>query len=157
MNLRLLLLFVIKRMNWYWLQLKGWLTFGHRVGIIGDFYVGNPANVRIGRNCAINARVFLLGHHRISIGDDVILSAGAMLIDAGLESKNFGLVGVPSYVVGEIVVEDGVWVGAGAIVLPGVTIGRKSIIGAGSVVTRDVPPYSIAVGVPARATRRTDD
>ncbi|MGB7440838.1 MAG: DapH/DapD/GlmU-related protein [Coleofasciculaceae cyanobacterium] len=49
-----------------------------------------------------------------------------------------------------IVIEDGCWLGTGARVLDGVTIGRGSVIGAGAVVTKDIPPYSIAVGVPAR-------
>lgn len=52
-----------------------------------------------------------------------------------------------------IVVEDDAWIGAGAIVLPNVTIGRKSIVGAGAVVCDDVPPYSIVAGVPARVIR----
>jgi galactoside O-acetyltransferase len=52
-----------------------------------------------------------------------------------------------------IVVEDDVWLGSGAIVLDGVHIGRGSVIGAGAVVTEDLPPYSIAVGSPARVVR----
>ena len=52
-----------------------------------------------------------------------------------------------------VVLEDYVWIGYGAIVLPGVTIGRCSIVGAGSVVTHDIPPCSIAAGVPARVLR----
>ena len=156
MNVRLAFLLASRRLRWYWLQLKGWLVFGRRVGVIGDFHVGDPANIRIGRNCAINEGVLLLGHHQITIGDDVILSAGAMLIDAGLDSAKFGLVERPEYEVGEIVLEDGVWIGAGAIVLAGVRVGRKSIIGAGSVVTRDVPAFSVAVGNPARVRGRTD-
>ncbi len=52
-----------------------------------------------------------------------------------------------------IVIEDDVWIGAGAIVLDGVTIGRGSVIGAGAVVADDIPPYSIAVGSPAKPIR----
>ncbi|HOA81763.1 MAG TPA: DapH/DapD/GlmU-related protein, partial [Defluviitaleaceae bacterium] len=53
----------------------------------------------------------------------------------------------------EIVIEDDAWIGAGAIILPGVRIGRGAVIGAGAVVTRDIPEYSIAVGVPAKPTK----
>jgi len=53
----------------------------------------------------------------------------------------------------QIIVEDEVWIGAGVVVLPGITIGRCSVIGAGSVVTRDVEPYSVYAGVPARKIR----
>ena len=52
-----------------------------------------------------------------------------------------------------IVVENDVWIGSGVILLPGVRIGRGSIIGAGAVVSRDIPPYSLAVGVPARVIK----
>lgn len=54
---------------------------------------------------------------------------------------------------GPIHVEDDAWIGAGAIILPGITIGRGAIVGAGAVVLRDVPPYTIVAGVPARVLR----
>jgi maltose O-acetyltransferase len=53
-------------------------------------------------------------------------------------------------------IKDGVWIGAGAIILPGVTIGEKSIIGAGSVVSGDIPAYTLSVGVPCRPIKRWD-
>lgn len=53
-----------------------------------------------------------------------------------------------------ITIEDNVWIGGGAILLPGVTIGKGSVVGAGSVVTRDVPQYCVAVGNPCRVIRR---
>lgn len=55
---------------------------------------------------------------------------------------------------GDIVVEDGAWLGVGVIVLDGVTIGRGAVIGAGAVVTKDVPPNSVVVGIPARVVRQ---
>lgn len=137
-------------------QLKGYAIFGRRVGILGPFTVGNRRNVRIGRNCGINHGVFILGHNRIEIGDDVVLSAGAMLIDSGLRTQGFAHAAVPEHVDSFVVIEDGAWIGAGAIVLPGVTVGRKSIVGAGSVVTRDVPAFAIVAGNPARQIGRTD-
>jgi len=51
-----------------------------------------------------------------------------------------------------VVIEDDVWIGLNCTILQGVTIGKGSIIGAGAVVTKDIPPYSIALGVPARVT-----
>jgi len=51
-----------------------------------------------------------------------------------------------------VLIGDDVWIGIGAIILQGIRIGRGSIIGAGAVVTRDIPPYSIAMGTPARVT-----
>jgi acetyltransferase-like isoleucine patch superfamily enzyme len=60
------------------------------------------------------------------------------------------------YSVKPIVVEDGVWMGAGVIVTPGVRIGRNAVVGAGSVVTHDVPPYCVVVGNPARIVKYFD-
>ncbi|WP_437126865.1 MULTISPECIES: DapH/DapD/GlmU-related protein [Paenibacillus] len=56
-----------------------------------------------------------------------------------------------------MVIEDGVWVGSGAIIVPGVTIGKGSVIGAGSVVTKDIPANVIAVGNPCKVLRKITD
>jgi acetyltransferase-like isoleucine patch superfamily enzyme len=53
-----------------------------------------------------------------------------------------------------VVIEDGAWIGAGSIILPGVTIGEGAVVGAGSVVTKDVPPMAVAVGNPAQVIRQ---
>ena len=55
-----------------------------------------------------------------------------------------------------IVIGDGAWIGAGAIILPGITIGEYAVIGAGSVVTKDIPAYTIAAGNPCKPTRKID-
>ena len=55
-----------------------------------------------------------------------------------------------------VVIEDNVWIGGGAVVLPNVTIGRNAVVGAGAVVTRDVPANTIVVGNPAKVTREID-
>ena len=150
MSLRRLILRVWVSLGRKRLKLKTLLIFGKPVIAYGDFQVGNAGNIVVGSNLAINAGVFLLGHESIVIGDDVILSAGAMLIDGGLDPASFGGVEVPKYRPGGIVIGDGVWIGAGAIVLPGVTIGRRAIVGAGAVVTRDVAEGDCVVGMPAR-------
>jgi acetyltransferase-like isoleucine patch superfamily enzyme len=54
----------------------------------------------------------------------------------------------------DITIKDGVWVGFGTLILPGVTIGEKAIIGAGSVVTKDIPAYTIAVGIPCKPIKK---
>ena len=55
-----------------------------------------------------------------------------------------------------IKIENNVWIGAHSVVLPGVQIGNHSVIGAGSIITKDIPPYSVAVGNPARIVKRYD-
>jgi len=116
---------------------------------------------------------------RIIIGDHVELAWGCILHGGGAQIilRDFAIIGagavliseVYSYrerdrparfqtkIMGDVVVEENATVGANAVVLPGVTIGRSAIVGAGAVVTRDVPPFSIAVGVPARIIKRVDE
>ncbi len=138
------------------LQVKGYVLFRKRVGILGNFTVVNPKNVTIGANCGINHDVFILGQHRVEIGCNVVLSARVMILDSGLDLESYAMTGFPAHCDSRVRIEDGVWVGAGAIILPGVTVGHKCIVGAGSVVTKDVPPFTIVAGNPARAIGRTD-
>jgi len=146
---------LLQRLGRYWLRLKGWRTFGKSVAIFGDFTVIHPENVSIGSNCAINHGVFLLGRCGIEIGNDVVLSARCMILDAGLDPGSFAEAKERRYVDAAVKVGDGCWIGAGAIILPGVSIGPRSVVGAGAVVTRDVPPDSIVGGNPARMIGRT--
>jgi acetyltransferase-like isoleucine patch superfamily enzyme len=139
------------------LQIKGHAVFGRNVGILGNFTVVNPKNVSIGPNCGINHEVFILGHHRITIGSHVVLSARCMLIDAGLDKNEFAASDFPRHVSGPINIKDGAWIGAGAIILANVTVGRKSIVGAGAVVTNDVPDFAIVAGNPARVIGKTNE
>jgi acetyltransferase-like isoleucine patch superfamily enzyme len=144
---------LIKLCRYYILQFKGILVFRTRVRVFGDFEVAHPWNVSIGRGCRINYGVFILAHNNVEIGSRVILSARCMLIDAGLDLGHPGLVSEFAHSRMSVKIEDDVWVGAGAIILPGVTIGANSIVGAGSVVTKDVPPGSVVAGNPARIIR----
>jgi len=140
----------LHRVKRYWLALKGYRIFGKKVAVFGDFTVIHPQKVWIGRNCAINHDVFILGRSGVKIGDDVVLSARCMIIDASLDPANFASTAERRYIEAPILIGDGSWIGAGAIILPGVSIGEKCIIGAGAVVTRDVAAGSILAGNPGR-------
>ncbi len=137
------------------LQFYGRFIFGKQVYILGRFTVVNRKNVHVGRNCAINHDVFLLGRDEIRIGNNVILSTRCMLLDAGFDVDKYLSFDTPDYEYKKsyIHIEDNVWIGAGAIVLPRVTVGRNSIIAAGAVVTKDVPPYVVVAGNPAKIIR----
>lgn len=133
-----------------WRAFKAFLRFGQRIAVFGPYRAMVPANIRFGRNCAINPGVFLLGQSGIEIGDDVVLSAGCMLVDAGLDPATFGSSDSRGYANQAIRIGNGAWIGAGAIILPGVTVGELAIVGAGSVVTRDVADRTTVAGNPAR-------
>jgi acetyltransferase-like isoleucine patch superfamily enzyme len=103
---------------------------------LGDYcFVGAAGGVRIGRNVLVGQRVsFHSENHRFDRTDVPIK-------EQGVTRRG-------------IVVEDDCWLGAGSILLDGVTVGRGSVVAAGSVVTRDVPPYSVVAGVPAKVMRQ---
>jgi acetyltransferase-like isoleucine patch superfamily enzyme len=147
---------MFKLIKYYLLQFYGFYIFGKRVGVIGFFRVGNKRNISIGDDCGINSGVYILGHWKVLIGNNVVLSVDAKLLDAGLDLNNFANIKTPRHTSSFVIIEDDVWIGAGAIILPGVTVGRKSVVGAGSVVTKNVAPYTVVAGNPARPIGRTD-
>ncbi len=128
---------------------KGYWHFGKFVNVYGNFTVVNSARVKLGRNVAINHDVFLLGRCGITIGDNVVLSARAMVMDGGLETGRSHAAG-SDHVDRPVEIGDGAWIGAGAIVLPGVAIGQGAVVGAGSVVTKSIPAGEVWAGNPAR-------
>lgn len=90
----------------------------------------------------------------VSIGKRVLIAGHCVLSSVGhpISLPRHGQVDSSPIIVG-----NDVWFGAGAIVVPGVTIGEGSVIGAGAVVVNDVPPFSVAVGVPARVVKSVRD
>lgn len=139
------------------LRAKAWWLFGHhRIHVHGNFKAINPHNIQIGRNVAINPGVFLVAVAGITIGDNVVLSARCMVIDTGLELDHSSPASERRHCAKAIVVNDGAWIGAGAIILSGVTVGKNSVVGAGSVVTKDVPSHAVVAGNPARLVKRIE-
>lgn len=110
--------------------------------------------IQIGDYCSVNPFTILYGCGGVVIGNGVRIAAHVVIIP---ESHNRSSDAVPLYRSGTtrrgIRIEDHVWIGAGAKILDGVTIGRHCIIGAGSVVNRPLPPHATAVGAPARIVR----
>lgn len=108
----------------------------------------------IGARCSIQGFCQLYGHGGLTIGNDVRIASQTVIIPS---NHNFDRIDVPISEQGEtsrgITIGDDVWIGVGCKILDGVTIGTGCVIGAGSVVTRSIPPYSVAVGSPARVTR----
>lgn len=102
--------------------------------------------VRIGENCAIWTRDIDVNHgFLIDIGNNVTISNAKILAHDGSTKRALGYSRV-----GRVKIGDHVFVGAGAIILPGVTIGNNVIVGAGAVISKDVPDDSVVVGNPAR-------
>jgi maltose O-acetyltransferase len=126
---------------------------GLRVG--QDVRVYRPEMVSVGDSCYLGDGVQLYPWNAtITLGNHVLVAAGARMIT---RKHGFAELDRPmadqGYTNAPIVIEDDVWIGFQSVILPGVTIGQGSIVGAGSVVTRDVAPHSIVGGVPARLIR----
>ncbi len=130
---------------------------GGKINITGRTSGAVTPELTIGRNCDIGWGSTLAVGSRIRIGDNVRLAANVHLagypghpIDAAARAR-----GEPETndQVGDIVLEDDVWLASGVTVLKGVRIGSGTIVGAGSVVTRDLPPFVLAGGAPARVIR----
>ena len=115
-------------------------------------YFRYPRRIFIGENCSINrgCRLFGSAHTKdpknIVIGNHVALGPNVTIFSAGHNPQTLEL--VDTY--GRVTIEDNVWVGGNTTILQGVTIHEGAVVGAGSVVTRDVPAYTIVAGVPAR-------
>ena len=125
--------------------------------VIEDYSVINNAvgNLVIGNNTRVGIGNTIIGP--VTISDNV--NIGQNVTISGLNhnyedpSKAISEQGVSTM---PIKIENDVWIGANSVVLPGVKIGNHSVIGAGSIITKDIPPYSVAVGNPARIVKRYD-
>jgi len=112
-------------------------------------YIGSPGKVQIGLDCQINENVFI---QNANIGDYVMIAPNVSLISNTHITDN---VKIPMALQGKlknltITVEDDVWLGRNVVVLPGIRIGKGSIVAAGAIVTKDVLPFSVVGGVPAK-------
>jgi len=114
--------------------------------------------VSIGDRCLIGRGSGIVGHFSIEIGNDVWTGHHVYITD-----QNHGYEDVTRPISQQsqperpVVIGDGSWLGHGAVILPGVTIGKHVVIGANSVVTKDIPDFSVAVGSPARVIRQYDE
>jgi acetyltransferase-like isoleucine patch superfamily enzyme len=113
------------------------------------------AAIRIGDFVSIGPFCFFASKSRIDIGSNVSIGSGTHLLAGthAVDDPNTPIIQQRRISEG-IIVEDEVWIGSGAKILDGISIGRGSIVGAGSVVNKDVPPYSVVLGNPARVLQR---
>lgn len=127
-------------------------SVGARTVLLSPFHAGFGTNVHIGDDFFGNVNLTFVDDVEIRIGDGVMIAPGVTLTTTGHPihpdlREDFRRFSEP------ITIEDKVWIGSNVVVLPGVRIGYGSVIGAGSVVSRDIPPMSVAVGVPCRVVR----
>ncbi|HWU33252.1 MAG TPA: sugar O-acetyltransferase, partial [Marmoricola sp.] len=125
-----------------------------RVTVYPPFFTDHGRNLELAERVFINQNCTFLDYAGITIGDRTMIAPNVTFITLGHpvdpEERRIWLTGAP------IVVEENVWIGAGATILPGVKIGKDSVVAAGTVVTEDVPPSSLVASPKAVIRRQWD-
>jgi acetyltransferase-like isoleucine patch superfamily enzyme len=121
------------------------ITFGDNVQINDYVHIAAISSIRIGNNVLIASKVFITDHNHGDYG-----------INNNNDSPYIPPIMRPLRA-NPVIIEDNVWIGEHVSILPGVKVGKGTVIGAQSVVTKDIPPNSIAVGVPARVIKKYND
>jgi acetyltransferase-like isoleucine patch superfamily enzyme len=131
------------------MRLRRLLKLSHRgLHIQHPVVVAHPEKVSIGRDCSIAAFLHIWGGGAVTIGDRVLIASHVSIVSETHDYTQHPI--TETAVLKPVVIEDDVWLGTHCTVLPGVTVGRGAVIGAGAVVTKNVEPFSIQVGVPAK-------
>ena len=138
----------------YLLAKKLFKKCGRDVNVEDHCYIGRGKNIEIDDYSGIGPKCEI--HGPVKIGKYVLMGSEVLI---NIKNHNHQNIKKPMFFQGleadkKVIIEDNVWIGTRAIILPGVKIGKGSIIGAGSVVSRDIPSYSLAVGAPARVVKK---
>ena len=142
-------------------------SVGNNLHVDIDFNCEYGINIHCGSDVIINMNCTFVDNNRISIGNNVLIASDVKMYTATHTTDVAGRTNTPANKKTSgcfcrtyskpITIEDNVWIGGGAILLPGVTIGKNSVIGAGSVVTRSIPENCVAVGNPCRIMKHIDN
>lgn len=128
----------------------------------GNFFIEPPfrcdygSNIEIGENFYANYNLVILDCAKVTIGDNVLIGPNVGIYTAG-HPLHFELRNEEWEFACPITIEDNVWIGGNVVLNPGVTVGRNSVVGSGSVVTKDIPANVVAAGNPCRVIREITD
>ncbi|MDQ1000343.1 acetyltransferase-like isoleucine patch superfamily enzyme [Neobacillus niacini] len=134
----------------------GELTIGKRLGIVGrpwstQLTVEKDAVLTIGNDVFINAGCGIAASKEIRIGNNVLIGPRTSILDSDYHLLDADV--TSEQLKKPIIIEDNVWIGTRCTILPGVKIGKNSVISAGSIVNKDIPPNVVAGGVPVKVIR----
>lgn len=137
------------KVRWIFLRL-GFLNLHHPI------IYGNPEKVQVGKNVSLNNTILNVSSGQIKIGDNVIFGHSVILVTGTHDYRKVGIDRIKAWPRSgrNIVIEDGAMIGSGAIILGKVTIGRNAVVGAGSLVNKDVESNTFVAGVPAKFVRK---
>lgn len=137
---------------------------GNQLWITPPFHVDYGCNIYFGNNCEVNMNCTFLDDNKIIIGDNVLIAPNVQIYTAYhpthyldrftiSENETFNFCKTQT---APVIIGKNVWIGGGTIILPGVTIGYNTVIGAGSVVTKDIPADTIAYGNPCKVHKANE-
>ena len=137
---------------------------GNQLWITPPFHVDYGCNIYFGNNCEVNMNCTFLDDNKIIIGDNVLIAPNVQIYTAYhpthyldrftiSENETFNFCKTQT---APVIIGKNVWIGGGKIILPGVTIGDNTVIGAGSVVTKDIPADTIAYGNPCKVHKANE-
>ena len=147
---------VIKHNAEFWITDNATLELGDNCTIqnFAYFQLTKPKpTVTIGSNTVIGRHSMITAKNSIRIGSNVLMGAYVQVIDHNHGMARSPIIREQQALIGEVAIEDDVWIGAGAKILMNVHVGQGAIIGTNAVVTTDVPSFAVVVGVPARVIR----
>lgn len=131
------------------------MEVGENVIVYPGLLTARPENIRLGNGVCINYNATLYAHDnsKIVLDDRVVVAAHVMICSVYHDMEKMGEAFNTQLLEKDVYIGKDVWIGAKSIVLPGVSVGEGAVIAAGSVVTKDVPPFTVVGGVPARKIR----
>ena len=133
-------------------------SIGENVKISPGVFITYPENIIIGNNVSINEFSIISGFGGIKIGNDVSIAHGCSILSSSHPYNNNQIkIREGELLKKEVIIGNNVWVGAGVTILYGKNIGNGVVIGAGSVVTKDIPDNSVCVGIPAKVKKERFD
>jgi len=141
---------------WYLSRVLNIMPYDKKSKVEYGVYISDARKLKIGKHVRINENVLLQG--KIRIGDYVMLAPNISIYS---KTHLYDDINIPMVLAGEsetqeVIIENNVWVGINTVILPGVRIGEGSIVGANSVVNKDIEPFSIVGGVPAKLIRKRE-
>ncbi|MCP4277674.1 MAG: acyltransferase [Gammaproteobacteria bacterium] len=126
-------------------------NIGARVKLLSGIWIDRFSSLQIGDDVSLAKGIIMVAAGGVNIGARSMIGYGTTILTVNhCVPKNRGSMRFSGAELKEVIIENDVWVGAKVVLLPGVTVGEGSIVGAGAVVTKDVPPFSMVGGVPAK-------
>jgi acetyltransferase-like isoleucine patch superfamily enzyme len=140
---------------------KFWGFFCKKIGkdviLLKNCHIRGPQGISIDDHTFINFNVLLDGHGELTIGKNVLIGQNSTILSSQHNISNRDIsIPLQGIISNRVIIEDDSWIGCNVIILPGIKISKGSIIGAGSIVTKDTASYSINAGNPAKFIRYRD-